>query len=151
MKIKLPLLLIICLVAAQPALAGAWGDKSFDNDDARDWVDNELKEDGQRAVRNAIGFVVGKSGYLEAPQCCYAVAACEVLAAARGRPAPDLPKEVAALAKTLPTKTVDAVRKDAVKALDKIIAKSELRDLVEESGGFAKWKALMDELKSRLE
>ena len=150
MKAKFRLLGLVLLFSASSVFAGTWSLKSFDNDDALDWVENELKEDSQQAVRGAIGYVVTHKDYLEAPQCCYAVAACEVLAAGRGKPSPDLPKDVAAPAKTLPAKTIETLRKDAIKALERIATESELRDLMKESGGLEKWLKLVDELKARL-
>src|SRR4051812_1038014 len=108
------------LFAAAAAQAGAWGYKSFGNDDALDWVGNFLARGGQSAVEKTIARVAKATGYLEAPQACYAIAACEVLAAAQGRPSPDLPKDVAALASKLPAKPSEAVRKNARDALDRI-------------------------------
>ena len=137
--------------AAAVAQAGAWGHKSFENDDALDWVENFLKSGGQSAVEKTIASVAKGSGYLEAPQACYAIAACEVLAAAQGRTSPDMPAEVAAIAKKLPSKVSDSVRKNARDALDRILTGSELNDLWKDSkGSFEKWKKTVEGLKSRV-
>jgi hypothetical protein len=140
------------LLASAVAQAGAWGYKSFENDDALDWVENFLKRGGPAAVEKTIASVAKHTGYLEAPDACNAIAACEVLAAAQGRPSPDLPKEVAALAKKLPPKVSDAIRKNARDALDRILAKdSELKSLWEEAkGNFEKWKKSVEDLKARV-
>lgn len=150
MRTKVILLSLFLLLAMSSAFAGAWGYKSFENDDALDWVANDLKSTLQGAVQNAIGAIVRNKGYLEAPECSAAIAACEVVAAAQGRASSDLPEDVAAIAKTLKSKQNDAVRRDARAALEAILAKSELRSLWEESKQFEEWKKSVDDLKSRL-
>jgi hypothetical protein len=144
--------LMAFLLATAAANAGAWGYKSFENDDALDWVENFLKLGGQSAVQKTIASVAKGRGYLQAPDGCYAIAACEVLAAAQGRASPDLPKDVAALAKRLSSKPSDAVRKDARDALDRILGKeSELNELWREADdSFEKWKKTVEDLKSRV-
>jgi len=145
------LLLALLSCFSQAAFAGAFGHGSFQNDDALDWVGNELKESGARAIPPALRAVlgVGANDYLEAPDCSTAIAACEVLAASLGRPATDLPKDVAAIAKRLPRPAVGLL-KDARAALDRILAKSELRDLWSESKQFPEWKKTVEALKGRL-
>lgn len=151
MKSQILVVLVAFLTIAGPARAGAWGYKSFENDDALDWVENFLKRGGQPAVERTVATVAKSTGYLEAPAACAAIAACEVLAAAQGRPSADLPPEVAALAKKLPSKVGDTVRKEARAALDKILAKSELRELwAEAKEDFEKWKKTIEDLKSRV-
>ena len=144
--------LIAFLLATGTAHAGAFGYNTFENDDALDWVENDLKSGGQRAVEQTIAMVARGRGYLEAPEACYALAACEVLAAAQGRPSKNLPEDVAALAKRLPSKPAEGVRKNARDALDRILGPgSELRELWKESGEyFEKWKETVIDLKSRV-
>jgi hypothetical protein len=144
--------IIVYLLAAVAAQAGAWGYKSFENDDALDWVDNFLESGGQSAVEKTIARVAKGSGYLQAPDGCYGIAACETLAAAQGRPSPDIPKDVAVLAKKLPSKVSDSVRKNARDALDRILAKdSELSQLWKDAkGDFEKWKKTVEDLKTRV-
>jgi hypothetical protein len=146
------LIVIAFLFAPAAANAGAWGYKSFENDDALDWVENFLKPGGQSAVEKTITRVAKGRGYLQAPDGGYAIAACEVLAAAQGRASADLPKDVAALAKRLSSKPSDTVRKNARDALDRILGKdSELSGLWKDAGeNFEKWKKTIEDLKSRV-
>lgn len=143
---------LLFLLASSLAQAGAWGYKSFENDDALDWVENYLKRGGPAAVERTITTVAKGKGYLEAPEASYAIAACEVLAAAQGRPSPDLPEDVAALAKRMPAKVSDVVRKNARDALDRILKdESELRELWQDAGeDFAAWKKSVEDLKTRV-
>lgn len=151
MRSRVLVTLIAFLLAAGAARAGAWGYKSFENDDALDWVENFLKRGGQSAVQRTIASVAKGNDYLEAPQACYAIAACEVLAAAQGRPSPDIPKDVLAIARKLPSKASDSVRKDARDALDRILTKSELSELWKDAKeNFEKWKKSVEDLKARV-
>jgi hypothetical protein len=152
MKLQQLVTLIAFVFATAAANAGAWGYKSFENDDALDWIANSLTPGGQSAVEKTITSVAKGRGYLEAPDGSSAIAACEVLAAAQGRPSPDLPKDVAALAKKLSSTPSDSIRNSARKALERILGEeSELNALWKDAkGDFEKWKKTVEDLKSRL-
>jgi hypothetical protein len=74
---------------------GSWGAGSFQNDGALDWL-AELNADGIRAVRKALTFVANAPprSLLDVDDGCFAIAAAEVVAAARGHAARYLPDEV---------------------------------------------------------
>lgn len=73
---------------------GAWGVGTFENDDASDWV-YQLEEAGDLdLVEVTLQAAADPEAYLEAPTCCMALAAAEVVAALAGQPAPDLPEEI---------------------------------------------------------
>ncbi len=74
---------------------GTWGMGAFDNDDAADWLLDLTEADDASAVAEALETAVDKSGddYLEAPEGVLAIAAAELVAAAVGNAAPDLPDE----------------------------------------------------------
>src|SRR5436305_5356138 len=74
---------------------GAWGYRSFENDDAIDWAE-DLAELGVEAVEGAFRDVVSQSNpYPETSVCCRAIAAVEVVAALRDRTFATLPKAIA--------------------------------------------------------
>jgi hypothetical protein len=75
-------------------MMGAWGAGAFDNDDALDWL-SELVDSPDFALGRAVLDVTALE-YLEAPEGSAALAAAEVVAAARGHPAALLPDEVTA-------------------------------------------------------
>lgn len=129
---------------------GAWGVDSFANDDALDWV-AELEERGLPAVDAALGGVLElEDEYLEAPAACAAIAAAEVVAALAGHPATTLPPEV--------TEWVAAHRGGfqpelvalARRAVERIVAESELRELWAESEELGAWEVSVADLRSRL-
>jgi hypothetical protein len=143
--------LLACL-AARPVAAGAWGEGSFDNDSALDWVENELRVRGSAAIHRTVAPVASGSRYVDADEASSVVAACEVLAAWQGRPAKDLPDFVAEMVKGFSGEPRDELRELARKALDRVVRDSELKDLWSEGGGasYEAWKRAMTDLRGRL-
>jgi hypothetical protein len=111
--------------------AGAWGFGSFENDDALDWVSELERASGSQLLVSTFQRIDPKAQYIEAPECSVALAAAEVVAAARGNPAAVMPIEVSKwLARAKPN--VDgkllAMARSAVSAC-RDGKNSELRDL----------------------
>jgi len=128
---------------------GAWGHASFDNDDALDWID-DLRSSGQSAILEALDRVLDEAhDGPEAPDCSEALAAAEVVAALRGRPASNLPEEVRAWVSGKPAPGEQLIAR-ALAATNAIYSDSELRNLWEESNDCAKWQAQAKELQLRL-
>jgi hypothetical protein len=130
---------------------GAWGVESFANDDALDWAAELEEADGHARMRAALEAVTEAEGeYLEAPQCSAALAAAEVVAALRGRPAADLPENVAAWVAAHRGAADEGLADLARRAVESVEARSELRELWEESDDFAAWRADLAALRARL-
>jgi len=70
---------------------GAWGIGFFENDDAMDWAVSFRDAPSPRLLADAFAAVIGVADYIERDAGSSALAAAEVLAAARGRPCRDLP------------------------------------------------------------
>jgi hypothetical protein len=133
------------------ALAGASNVGSFDNDDALDWVDG-LERAGSSVLATTLREVDAKAEYVEAPQCSVALAAAEVVAAAHGHPAAQLPAPVTAwLKRVAPSATPEllAQARAAVKTC-RDSDRSELRQLWLESDESTAWLADTAGLLSRL-
>jgi len=129
---------------------GAWGAGSFENDDAMDWVIGLAEGSGDAVLRDALTpLATTDDRYLEAPDCSIAVAAAEAVAAARGHANVSLPDEVVGWVRKKPEVTGELVAL-ARSAVDRIAAKSELRDLWEESDSAEAWRAAMTDLRARL-
>lgn len=133
------------------AKAGAWGSASFDNDDALDWVAQCVKSKGAALVASTLGAALA-DGYLEAPECSAAVAAAEVVAAAKGRASASLPKELASWLVQQPRSEFVKLAPTASKAMSRVLdgPKSELRELWKEGKDFPAWKGHMQDLLARL-
>lgn len=127
---------------------GTWGHGTFQNDDAADWL-YELDEGGLDVVDAALQAVrVG--GFLSAPDCCTALAAAEVVAAMRGRAAPDLPEELQAWLRQRRAPPSAGLIERAQQAVAAVLADSELAELWRESGQFAAWEVVVRDLAGRL-
>jgi Domain of unknown function (DUF4259) len=128
----------------------ATGPRNFENEDATDWVYDLTESNGTDLLSEAFA-VVEKTDFADAPDCCIALAAAEVVAAAKGKPSGDLPDEVR-------TWLEDQERLDGFKKLDKraskvakkVQAKSELRDQWEESDDWHNWQMAVEGLLKRL-
>jgi hypothetical protein len=129
---------------------GAWGVGSFDNDDALDWVISLEKSEDLSVVIKALDAVTDVTDdYLDASDCCAALAAAEVVAALAGDPSPSLPKEVTTWLSAHHSVEA-AVQNKAKHAVRAILTDSELRELWEEVDEFDQWYATSNDLLQRL-
>lgn len=142
--------LLVSLLLASLAHAGAWGEGSFENDDALDWVAECTRASSVTPVAAALDAALsGKT--LEAPEGSVAIAAAEVVAAALGRPSAKLPPELGGWVRRQPSEQLARLAPVAKKALARIrdAKVSELRQLWAE-GKPNKWLDVVAELESRL-
>lgn len=125
---------------------GAWGVGHFENDTALDWV--HTLDEGEVEVLRAALDVQGED--LDADVCSEALAAAEVVAAARGAPGSELPDEVHAWLERhgRALGAQDAARAHAL--VERIGQRSELQELFDEGGRDAEWHAAVDGLVQRL-
>lgn len=137
---------------------GAWGIKNFENDDAQDFA-YDVMEEGKSKIKDAL-LKINKSNhsFIDATESQEALAAAEIIAAAKNNPAKDLPEDmkdwlnkndVLTYKKFLFRKSVNLVQL-AEEAIHKILENSELKELWEESGEFEEWKAVQDDIIARL-
>lgn len=130
---------------------GAWGEGSFENDHAGDWLWSLAESEDDTLLRATLERVaeLPAAEYLEAPACCEAIAAAEIVAALLGRPPAELSDEARAWVSAhagLATRELAALSR---RALARIRASSELRELWEESGADG-WYTSLDDLERRL-
>ena len=128
---------------------GAWGYGNFDNDDASDWV-WELEESSDDTVLKRAFEAVSTGEYVEAPDCAVALAAAEVVAALREHPVEKLPEGVVAWVSARNATASDELLAVARRAVETILAESEMRELWEETEDFAEWQKLLQGLLVRL-
>lgn len=134
---------------------GAWGVGIFENDDAMDWAVDFERAPSQQTLREAFEAVVGVEDYLERDPGSYALAAAEVLAAARGRPCRDLPpplRDWAAANQGVATPDLIAQAQGAIDRV-MIVESSEVAELWAETAkdaDAAAWQANVDDLRHRL-
>lgn len=128
---------------------GAWGAGIFDNDDAADWVGELAVARNLQVVREALQKA-DTTRYLEAPECCAALGAAEVVAALKGHPLPTLPTEAASWVRSHRLSVDDDLLRLARMAIHRIERASELRELWEESSELDVWVATIRDLEARL-
>ncbi|MDG5974333.1 hypothetical protein H010_03662 [Hydrogenophaga taeniospiralis CCUG 15921] len=137
---------------------GAWGHKNFENDDAGDWVYDLEKSKDKSVIHQALDTVLNNQEYLEAPDCCVALAAAEVVYAGKTSDHSRVSEDVSAwlnrkhgfIKKKAITFDSEDVSK-SIQAVGKILDSSELKELWEESDDFQSWVDLQIELIANLE
>lgn len=136
----------------------AWGIGTFENDSALDWVHDLAEFDDAKFLSETLQAVFEETeddGFLDSDVGSYALAAAEVVAAARGKPHPELPLEVSEWLESAEPKVDPKLLDLARRAVDKVVTddKSELRLLwedAEEEGEFQGWLQAGDDLRARL-
>jgi len=130
---------------------GAWGAGVFENDDAGDWV-WELEDDNDMSVlHEALAAAVDTplDEAVEAPDANNALAAAEIVAAARGHHGAELPSEarewIGRNAGIVDDRTVAL----ATAAVERISINSELKELWEEAES-DEWSLVVSGLLDRL-
>ena len=132
---------------------GAWGVDNFENDTALDWL-YDFGENDFRLIDRTLAGVASmvEADELDADEACEVLAAAECVAAAMGHPAVDPPEELAEwIAENSPFQVKSEYVEMAQKAVARVLAKSELRDLWLESDEFDGWKTAVTDLQSRLQ
>lgn len=129
---------------------GAWGTGSFENDDASDWLSDFIESRSNQQLEVTLSKITSNGeAYLEAPDCCNAIAAAEVVAAMKGKPNPAMPDEAKAAIKS-DAAAGSRLAPLALKAVARIKTESELQDLWSESEDSDGWQQSVAELESRL-
>jgi len=130
---------------------GAWGSGVFENDDAADWV-WELEDDNDASVlHEALAAAVDTpvDEPVDVPDASNALAAAEIVAAARGHHGAELPSEarewIGRNAGIVDARTVAL----AVAAVERVSINSELKELWEEAEN-DEWSLVVSGLLERL-
>lgn len=132
---------------------GAWGHKSFENDDALDWLAELTGEDeGVMQLEAAIETVAGAEHDedVELTEACAALAAAELIAAAHGQGVDRLPDDAAAWLRVHRDQVLPLGIARARSAVQRVLNASELRACWDEQGEDAGWHQDVRELSRRL-
>ena len=130
---------------------GAWDATSFGNDHANDWAYDLEKSNDLSYIDAALQTILDAGDdYIEAPDAEEGIAAAEVVAWLRGRPAPvnAYTEKIAEWVAAHPNLPLAAVTQKALTVIDRIQRQpSELPELWEDD---ADWAAAMTDLRNRL-
>ena len=131
-----------------------WGLRTFDNDECLDWLDDFVASGDVGRLAAAFRGVTDVSGELTRPPCSDALAAAEIVVAARGRPTVSasgqaaIARWVAERGRLVDEELVDLARR----ALDRIIyGNSQLDDLWRQTSDHEAWRRELIDLRARLE
>jgi Domain of unknown function (DUF4259) len=132
---------------------GAWGSASFENDAACDWfLRVEEVMDPGAVIASAIDHALGDADYLELDASCEAIAAAELSASCAGQAPARLPDRVRSWVDANPHQPHDSEIEQAVQAVSRVRAESELRELWDEAveGQENEWLREIGDLIARL-
>jgi Domain of unknown function (DUF4259) len=124
----------------------------FEHDDAADWI-GAFESDGLSSVKAALELVVeaDAGSYIEIADAAPAIAAAEIVAAARDDDASRLPKSLKAAFKEHRGDVEDEdLVSAALKAVRRVLKNSELKDQWDEAGDGEDWADDVSELLERL-
>ena len=114
----------------QPKAKTATPGSIFDNDDATEWLES-FETDGARAIDEALTAVaeLEAGAFVDGPEAAYALAAAELVAAARDGDVSRLPETLAQSLEEHREEVNDgAFAKTALKAVVRVLRRSELKD-----------------------
>jgi len=128
---------------------GGWGAGSFENDDALDFL-GELGSKEPEDLKVILASAAEHQGYLEAPESSVAVAAAEVVAAANGKSAQSVPRQISEWIGRFEGAPSAEMTGLARRAVERVRLNSELKDLWLEAEGLNEWSAVLRDLEGRL-
>jgi len=129
---------------------GAWGIKNFENDSALDWLGDFSENQDPGFIEETLLVVLENEEDLEADDCCYALAAAEILAALNKNKSSDFPEEGLEEILSLQVENLTELKELAKTSILKIKSNSELKALWEESDEYSQWIEVLDDLEKRL-
>jgi Domain of unknown function (DUF4259) len=134
-------------------VVGQWGVASFENDKASDWfflVEEAVDPGG--VIASALDSALSEADYLGLDASCQAIAAAELSASCAGHASEGLPDHVRQWVDAHPHQPHDSETEQAVQAVQRVRAESELRDFWDErvEGEDNGWLREVDDLIARL-
>jgi Domain of unknown function (DUF4259) len=131
----------------------AWGTASFANDLANDWflLVEEAVEPGE-VIASALDTALADADHLGLDAAWEAIAAAELLASCAGHAPDRLPDDVRRWVDGHPHRPHDSETEEAILAVQRVRAESELRELWDEDvdGRADRWLGEIDDLIARL-
>ena len=130
-----------------------WGISAFENDAAQDWLADFGENDFRLIDRTLAGIAaLLEVDELDAVEAGEVLAAAECVAAAAGVPATKIPDD---LQHWLDANSPMQVKSEYVimaqKAVARVLANSELKEIWQQTEHFQVWKTAVSDLQSRLE
>ncbi len=131
----------------------AWGVGNFENEPANDWLEDLCESKDLQAIMIALSGVVEFSGTteLEIADCCCALAAAEIVAAAASCPVSELPPNGRKFVKEMSLGVTESVLALTIKAIEQIRIASSLLRYWKSQKKLSEWLGVLENLEERLE
>jgi hypothetical protein len=133
-------------------MASSWKLPTFANEEALDWLDDLVDERDMYFIHNTLEIIADYPPD-EKPEpwdCACALAAAEMVAAAKGHPPVEFPMEAQEWLEAYGLEVDPEVTGLASKALERIASNSLLKDELDASGELPVWHSEVNSLRSRL-
>ena len=130
---------------------GAWGTRNFENDGSQDWIFDLIENKDGGLVADTLARIINHIEAPEIPDCEEALAAAELISALVGRPSEDFPEDPLDQLDVLNLIGTRALRNQAIAAVNKIVAASEMKNSWEDAGHGDAWAAVQADLIKRLD
>ena len=131
-----------------------WNPGNFGNEEAMLWLQKLVSGGSVSTIREAVDCigVYPEDEYLDAEYCSYALAAAEMIAAAKGCPPreEELPDEGKKWLEENSFTPDEELLRSARKAVDRILNNSELKELWQEGCANDEWHLTLIDLRRRL-
>jgi hypothetical protein len=128
----------------------AWGTGIFENDDAEGWLDELENHQADSFILDTLIAVNQNNGYLELPEAACGLAAADIVASAFGEMSPELPIDVQDWIQTNSLTANPELPAIALRAVLRIKANSELKELWDEEEDKEEWYQTLIDLENRL-
>ena len=118
-----------------------------------DFVGEFIETPNLDVIKEALSFVIeagAEEEYIEVDEASAALAAAEIVAAALGQAATDVPEELQASIQKTGLTVDDKMLKKARKAVKQVLREAELQELGQEGGEPNEWQQVQDGLLKRL-
>ena len=124
---------------------GAWGTGNFENDSAMDFIESAESED----IETVLSAAVSPLAELDNDQCCFVLAAAEVVASAAGHAIIGAPEHALRLARSIHVSP--GVMSQARTAVRRVLRAGELRELWDDPAALSTWEEVVGDLLHRLD
>ncbi|MCW3464695.1 DUF4259 domain-containing protein [Chitinophaga nivalis] len=130
---------------------GAWGTRNFENEVSQDWIFDVIDSKDGGLVSDTLARIINNTETLEVTDCEEGLAAAELVAALVGRASEDFPEDPLDKLDVLNLIATRALRNQAIAAVNKITAASEMKNTWEEAGKANDWAEVQAGLIKRLD
>ena len=131
---------------------GSWRANTFENSEALDWLSDLLDEDDLYFVHNTLEIIADypPDEPPDAWDCICALAAAELVAAARGQPSAKFPPIAVEWLEAYGLEADQELMDFSAKAVERVASNSWLKQEWDQSESSQQWYESLDDLKRRL-